>query len=593
MDVHSVTQVVSLVVYGALMCVAVRFWRRQGDDAAGWLVATFGILASIVLLGVLLPEAFLDDLEPGRWHWQRLALDVILIAFLGFPYLLHRFTRSLAERVSVLDRTTDLAGGALAVWTVALPSFPGDGARQPNWYVAYVGCFLLWWFVLLLGVSVSMWRAGRGLPGVARRRMRSMATAALLMNAALIGSTGLQSDSGEPTTASILLSSGLGWLSAAGFWMGFSPPALLRRLWRGEDEVKLRRAEEGLTAATSLRQAAEMIVAPAAALLGSRSAIIFDVDGAMLARSDRRITDSIRAGNVEVVVGQHCRLVVERSRHVPLFGSEEEALLRALFAHFDLVLDRVAAFEASEAARRVAQRATRGLQELVYGISHDLKNPLLTIAGFVRLLDTEADGLTEDGRSYLNRINASTGYMKRLIDDLLQLSRVGHTDAAATNVDLRKLVEEIGLDIRSRYEGVSVECDTGVVLRINLVRARQLFSNLIENAARHGGHDHVTVRVAVRHWDDRFAEIHVADDGVGVPSSEREKVFGLFERLKGFSASAEGTGIGLTMCRRIVEDLSGSVDIVDSDVGTDIRLCLPTAAHTPANPDQKAVVNHA
>jgi signal transduction histidine kinase len=301
------------------------------------------------------------------------------------------------------------------------------------------------------------------------------------------------------------------------------------------------------------------------------------------------------AQDAEVVVGQHCRLVVERSRHVPLFGSEEAALLRGLGAHFDLVLDRVAAFEASEAARLQAQRATQGLQELVYGISHDLKNPLLTIAGFASLLDAEADRLTEDGRGYLVRIKSSTGYMKRLIDDLLQLSRVGHNDAERTDVDLRALVEEIGTDIRARYDGVSIECDTGVTLRINLVRARQLFTNLIENAARHGGHEQIAVRIAVRQRDDRFAEIHVADDGVGVPGPDREKVFGLFERLQGFSATAEGTGIGLTMCRRIVEDLSGSVKIVDSEVGTDICLCLPTAPDTPGNSRQnrKGVVSNA
>ena len=452
-----------------------------------------------------------------------------------------------------------------------------------------------------------------------------MAVAALLMNAALLGSTGLQGDSGEPTTASLLISSSLGWLSAAAFWLGFSPPAILRRLWRGEDEMKLRRAEEGLTGATSLRQAAEMIVAPAAALLGSRSAIIFHVDGRVLARSDRGHADPARPGgpptttmvdegvthpaeenlaemdqakwarDVEVVVGKHCRLVVERSRHVPLFGSEEAAMLRGLGAHFDLVLDRVTAFEASEAARVLAQRATRGLQELVYGISHDLKNPLLTIAGFANLLDDEADRLTEDGRNYLLRIKSSTAYMKRLIDDLLQLSRVGHTDAERTDVDLHALVEEIGTDIRARYKGVSIECDSGVTLRINQVRARQLFTNLIENAARHGGHEQIAVRVAARRQDDRFAEIHVADDGVGVPSRDREKVFGLFERLSGFSAAAEGTGIGLTMCRRIVEDLSGSVEIMDSNIGTDICLRLPTAPDAPgtSNQTQKAVVNHA
>ena len=70
----------------------------------------------------------------------------------------------------------------------------------------------------------------------------------------------------------------------------------------------------------------------------------------------------------------------------------------------------------------------------------------------------------------------------------------------------------------------------------------------------------------------------VADDGVGVPAPYREKVFGIFERLEGFSSSATGTGVGLTMCRRIVEDLSGSIEIVDSEIGTHVRMVLPEMA---------------
>jgi signal transduction histidine kinase len=283
-----------------------------------------------------------------------------------------------------------------------------------------------------------------------------------------------------------------------------------------------------------------------------------------------------------VVAGEHSRVVVERSAYTPVFGADEESLLRSLAGHLDMALGRIAAFEASEAARLDAQRAAERLHQLVYGISHDLKNPLVTVMGFAGLLAEEADGLSQDGRMFLSRIQASTGYMQRLIDDLLQLSRVGRTECDPTDVDLRQLVEDIGSDIQARYPGVSVACHDDATLRINPVRARQLLINLIENAARHGRRDRLHVQVTARCRDDGFVDLLVTDDGVGVPPEHREKVFGIFERLDGFSTDSEGTGVGLTICRRIAEDLSGSIEILDSQVGTHVRVVLPRSASVQA-----------
>jgi signal transduction histidine kinase len=584
-EVQRATQTVSALIYFALLVATVRFWERQRERVVVWLIATFGLLALLAILGWALPDEDLPLAGLALWDPLRLAVDAIVLALLAFPYLLHRFARSFHGRVSISGRVADVGTATLAVWAVLLPSYPDPGQPQPAWFVAFVISFLAWWFLLLLGVAVSMWRAGRGHPGVARRRMRLMAGAAVLMNGAVLGSTMTQDNSGRPTTAGILISSVLGWLSAVSFLVGFTPPTPLRRLWRAEEEARLRQSDEGLMLATTRAEAAQLIVGPAAALLGGRAATIFGADGAILARIGE--VPAVEAADDDgptttVVVGQQCRLVVERTPYTPLFGTDEEALLRSLGGRLDMALERLAAFEASEAARREAQRVTVELQQLVYGISHDLRNPLHTITGFLELLTLEeTDRLSEDGRGFLERIHASTTYMERLINDLLELSRVGRADSEPTDVDMRRLVLEIGRDIETRYRGVTVQCDAETVLRINAVRARQLFTNLIENAARHGGRERLTIWIGSRSRGNGFAEVLVADDGVGVPAPYREKVFGIFERLEGFSSSATGTGVGLTMCRRIVEDLSGSIEIVDSETGTHVRMVLPEMAGAP------------
>ena len=104
---------------------------------------------------------------------------------------------------------------------------------------------------------------------------------------------------------------------------------------------------------------------------------------------------------------------------------------------------------------------------------------------------------------------------------------------------------------------------------------RQLFTNLIENAVRHGGRRDLMVVVEGRECLDGGVELSVSDNGQGIPAEHRERVFGVFERLEGPSTGA-GTGMGLAICRKIVEVLGGGIGI-EGDHGTDVRIVLPAA----------------
>ncbi|HUG84772.1 MAG TPA: ATP-binding protein, partial [Euzebya sp.] len=111
-------------------------------------------------------------------------------------------------------------------------------------------------------------------------------------------------------------------------------------------------------------------------------------------------------------------------------------------------------------------------------------------------------------------------------------------------------------------------------------RARQLFTNLVENAARHGERRPLTITVRSRGVDHGPVVVEVADDGVGIPAAERERVFQIFQRLGGFDVESPGSGIGLTMCRRIVEDVGGTIEVADAETGTILRLELPTPSRS-------------
>ena len=204
----------------------------------------------------------------------------------------------------------------------------------------------------------------------------------------------------------------------------------------------------------------------------------------------------------------------------------------------------------------------------------------MTVIGYLELLSTDAgDQLGPEARHYLDRISFSARYMDSLIRDLLELSRIGRTQTDQSPVPLGELVEDITAELRRTHPAARFAIGTLPTVVMNPVRARQLFTNLMENAVRHGGRDDITVSVTAEQTSPRQAVITLADDGVGIAEAYRERVFGIFERLdEDAEGNPSGTGIGLTMCRKIVEQQSGSIWIDPSPVGTTFKIALPSSA---------------
>ncbi|HVM19079.1 MAG TPA: ATP-binding protein [Egibacteraceae bacterium] len=586
-DLQTVLRVINVVVYGGVTFAAWRLHRRLRTTHSAWLVLTFLTVAVVVAASLLLPPASPDE-SPAL----QLVRDVNLIVLLCFPFALYRFTAAFGRPPGWIEWFARAGLLAVAIVTLMMPALPVAGQPRSDAVNAYVISVLAYWTVLSLWVAHRLWRGGSGQPAVARRRMQMLASAAVVMNVALL----LAGANNAPGSPLALITNVLVWLSAGLFLLGFAPPSGLRHAWRQDDERRLRQAEASLMSATTAEQVADLIVPHVATLLGGHGAALLDRQARPLAAqgfAERDLVD-IRTAPEETITRSRLVLpldagwlVVQASPFAPFFSQDELDLLRSLGTFIDLALTRIELFDAEHETRQELQRTNEELKALVYGISHDLRSPIVTVIGYLELLMTDAaDDLGPDARHYMERISVSARYMDSLIRDLLELSRIGRTQTEAAAVDLAELAADVATELQRHHPDASFDLGTLPAVRMNQVRARQLLTNLMENALRHGGRPDIRVSLSSDRPGDGSVVVTVADDGVGIPEQYRERVFGIFERLDGeVDASTLGTGIGLAMCRKIVEQVGGSIWIDHSDVGTTFRVSLPDATTTQSSKD--------
>lgn len=210
----------------------------------------------------------------------------------------------------------------------------------------------------------------------------------------------------------------------------------------------------------------------------------------------------------------------------------------------------------------------RELESFVYTASHDLRTPLVSIEGFARLLEEDyADRLDSEGREYLWRVRANAADMESLLSDLLELSRVTRTEAPKGTVSVAEVVaqalQQLEHAIKDSGATVVVPEDLPTVCA-SATRLSQVFTNLLSNAikfSREGAAPRVEIAWEKLRGAYRFL---VSDNGIGIPEEYSERVFDLFTRLK--EKDVAGTGIGLAIVKRIVDDHGGELG-VKSTVG--------------------------
>jgi len=219
---------------------------------------------------------------------------------------------------------------------------------------------------------------------------------------------------------------------------------------------------------------------------------------------------------------------------------------------------------------RNLERSNEKLEEFSHVVSHDLKEPLRTVETFSGfLLEDYEDKLDEEGVDYLNTLKRTSSRMRQLINDLLSLASIHMDTKSFERINTQRMLEEIREDLEIRLRGVNLQVAGDLPpVRGSRVRIGELFSNLVINGIKYNDKALPMIRVG---WqkdarsNNNSVTFFVEDNGIGIESRYQERVFGIFEKLNP-REDYEGTGAGLAICRRIVEEHGGTI-WVESEVG--------------------------
>ncbi len=233
--------------------------------------------------------------------------------------------------------------------------------------------------------------------------------------------------------------------------------------------------------------------------------------------------------------------------------------------------------QALESKSAELERSNAELSQFAYAVSHDLKEPLRTISGFIQLLaERYGDKLDDRAAKYFDFTVDGAARMRRLIDDLLLYSRVGTHGLEFEQVDLGAVLDDVRGNLNAALEeaGARLSCDDLPMVLGDPSQMSQLLQNLVSNGIKFRGEAPPEVHVGALRQDSGWL-ISVADNGIGMRMEDAERIFKIFQRLHGRSRY-EGTGIGLSVCKRIVERHGGKIWVESSPgEGATFHFSLP------------------
>jgi signal transduction histidine kinase len=341
--------------------------------------------------------------------------------------------------------------------------------------------------------------------------------------------------------------------------------ALTNALHRSSDSAEAQRQQ----AATVLTAA--LIVA--AVLLAAVGVLVWwGLHRWVLAPVDRLAaqTRDVAAGAVGQII------VAEGPPELVDLGNDTETMRRQMAAE----LERLEQAHAELRARgEELARSNADLEQFAYVASHDLSEPLRKVTNFCQLLERQyGPQLDDKARQYIGFAVDGAKRMQTLITDLLSFSRVGRTEQFVP-VDLDAALAQAlaNLDAAIAETGAVVESDPLPVIRGDEPLLVALFQNLVSNAVKYRSEQPPRVRVSVRRADAGW-EFAVSDNGIGIEAQYAERIFAIFQRLH-VRGQYSGTGIGLALCRRIVEFHGGRIWLdTGTREGATFRFALPAGS---------------
>ncbi|MGM0633628.1 MAG: response regulator [Pseudomonadota bacterium] len=237
-------------------------------------------------------------------------------------------------------------------------------------------------------------------------------------------------------------------------------------------------------------------------------------------------------------------------------------------------------------ARQEAERANAAKSDFLSSMSHELRTPMNVILGFAQLLEYD-DTLTADQRDSTREIASAGQHLLELINDVLDLAKVesGNLSVSLEKVEIRPLIGECLLQMAPIAEDHRVTLAPGPKMEswvyADYTRLRQVLLNLLSNAIKYNRAGGSVLVTTERHESPNHLCLRVTDTGYGIERDQITRLFQPFERLDAQQTATEGTGIGLTITRRLVELMNGTIDVESTPgKGSTFRVVLPLAAGT-------------
>lgn len=253
-------------------------------------------------------------------------------------------------------------------------------------------------------------------------------------------------------------------------------------------------------------------------------------------------------------IATNCRMALRAREH----QYEIRAHLRSLQASAD----------ALARSNTELRRANDDLNQFAFSASHDLQEPLRMVSTYCQLLERRyASAFDENGLKFLHFALGGAKRMERLLKDLLTYTQVGRgAEDIAAPVSASECVHKVLANINGHVEQSWVEVCTLPVVPVAEVHLIQVFQNLISNALKYCGDAQPRIWIGAEPQDGMW-KFYVRDNGIGIEPQYAEQVFGLFKRLHGSAEKYPGTGIGLSICQKIVERYGGRIWVESEGLG--------------------------
>jgi signal transduction histidine kinase len=605
---------VNQVLFIGLFVVVLRHALRQPSRSHFNTVLLFGSIAAVVTLGAVSDWIGLDGAVITG-----LTLTLLNVAPLAMLRLVDDFSGT--------PRWVQWAGVAafLAVSVLAFAGFES----QP----ALVELALLAWFLPIGGFAAYAFvRAATRSRGITRRRMAAVAAGAVTFIGAivvlLVGAL-IQTD----------LLAGVGQVGALAavlsFFLGFAPPGWIRQAWREPelrrflehsihltgiaDErdavVELQRAAAGAFGATGssigladpdrglLRyptQAGGWLELPDDAFIGghafSQQRRIVALDAAT---DDPGNAEIYRQSAAETVIGapitaddRRIGVLTIYADHAPIFVEDDLWLIELLADQTAVLLD-ARALSADAAALRSREDAARLKEEFLSAAAHDLRTPLTVVLGQAELLERR---LARDPEAPVDiagvaRITREARRLRDLVSELLDAQRLEQGGSVVNRVatDLRSVVGAVQQRLRDQGLDLKVvQPDEALISAVDRKRMEQVLDNLVENSLKYTSHGDVP-EIHLRSVGAE-AQLSVVDHGVGIPTNEQEQIFERFFRASNVQSITDtGMGLGLFICRRIVEAHDGRIWVESTPGGgSTFVVTIPVEAVPAPEPERAA-----